>query len=147
MPEPEQCQIWAVSVTHTRAHGNTRSLTHWARPGIEPSTSWFLVGFISHWAMTEFQFLVLFHVAKEHSLHDFSSFKYVEVSFVVQDLVFLVIGSVGSWKEFVLLSLGGLFSEGWQIQLVKGVRDLFYSFSVSVSRCVTCWGRRVEVSK
>ena len=25
----------------------TRSLTHWARPGIEPATSWFLAGFIS----------------------------------------------------------------------------------------------------
>ena len=29
------------------AHSNTRSLTHWVRPGIEPATSWFLVGFIS----------------------------------------------------------------------------------------------------
>ena len=35
---------------HT-AHGNTGSLTHWARPGIEPATSRFLVGFINHWAM------------------------------------------------------------------------------------------------
>ena len=32
--------------TYTTAHGNTRSLTHWARPGIEPTTSWFLVGFV-----------------------------------------------------------------------------------------------------
>ena len=29
------------------AHGNVGSLTHWARPGIKPSTSWFLVGFFS----------------------------------------------------------------------------------------------------
>ena len=29
------------------AHGNARSLTHWARPGMEPTTSWFLVGFVS----------------------------------------------------------------------------------------------------
>ena len=29
------------------AHGNAGSLTHWARPGIEPTTSWFLVGFVS----------------------------------------------------------------------------------------------------
>ena len=33
-------------VTHTTAHGNVRSLTHWARPGIGPTTSWFLVGFV-----------------------------------------------------------------------------------------------------
>ena len=43
---PQQCQIQALSSTYTTAHGNTRSLTHWARPGIEPTTSWFLVGFI-----------------------------------------------------------------------------------------------------
>ena len=33
-----------------RAHSNARSLAHWARPGIKPTTSWFLVGFINHWA-------------------------------------------------------------------------------------------------
>ena len=25
-------------------------LTHWARPGIEPASSWMLVGFLTHWA-------------------------------------------------------------------------------------------------
>ena len=32
---------------YTTAHGNTRSLTYWVRPGIEPATSWFLVGFVA----------------------------------------------------------------------------------------------------
>ena len=36
-----------MSVTYTTAHGNAESLTHWTRPGIEPATSWFLVGFVS----------------------------------------------------------------------------------------------------
>ena len=45
--QPLQRQIWAVCVTYTTAHGNSGSSTHWARPGIEPRTSWFLVGFIS----------------------------------------------------------------------------------------------------
>ena len=36
-----------TSATYTTVHSNTQSLTHWARPGIEPATSWFLVGFIS----------------------------------------------------------------------------------------------------
>ena len=47
MPEPQQCQIRAASANYTTAPGNARSLTHWARPGIEPTTSWFLVGFVS----------------------------------------------------------------------------------------------------
>ena len=31
--------IRAASATYTIAHSNTRSLTHWARPGIKPATS------------------------------------------------------------------------------------------------------------
>ena len=46
-PQLQQRQIWAVSATYTTAHGHAGSLTHWARPGIEPTISWFLVGFIS----------------------------------------------------------------------------------------------------
>ena len=52
MPEPQQLRIWAASVTYTAAHGNTGSLSHWARPGIKPETSWFLVGFVNHCSMT-----------------------------------------------------------------------------------------------
>ena len=51
-PQPQQRGIRAASGTYTTAHGNTESLTHWARPGIEPATSWFLVRFINRWAMT-----------------------------------------------------------------------------------------------
>jgi len=39
--------IWATSATYTTAHGNAKSLTHWVRPGIKPSSSWILVGFVS----------------------------------------------------------------------------------------------------
>ena len=37
-----------MSAIYTTAHGNTGSLTQWTRPGIEPATSWFLVGFVNH---------------------------------------------------------------------------------------------------
>ena len=46
-PQPKQRGIRAASVNHTTAHGNVGSLAHWARPGIELETSWFLVGFVS----------------------------------------------------------------------------------------------------
>ena len=45
--QPQQHQIQAASVTYTTAHGNIRSLTYWARPGIEPVSPWLLVGFIT----------------------------------------------------------------------------------------------------
>ena len=47
MPEPQEWRIWAVSVTYTTAHSTTGSLTHWARPGIKPASSWIPIGFIS----------------------------------------------------------------------------------------------------
>ena len=37
--------------TYTRAHSNSRFLTHWERPGIEPTASWILGGFLTRWAM------------------------------------------------------------------------------------------------
>ena len=43
-PQPQPRQIGAASAMYRAVHGNTRSLTRWARPGIKPSTSWFLVG-------------------------------------------------------------------------------------------------------
>ena len=49
-PQPQQHRIWAASATYTTAHSNARSLTHWARPRIEPLTSWLLVEFVNHWA-------------------------------------------------------------------------------------------------
>ena len=51
MPQPQQLHIWAVSVTYTTAHSNAGSLIQWARPGIEPTSSWILTGFVNHWAM------------------------------------------------------------------------------------------------
>ena len=33
-----------------QSHSNTRFLTHWARPGIEPTSSGILVGFLTCWA-------------------------------------------------------------------------------------------------
>ena len=32
---------------YTVAHGNTGSLTHGVRPGIDPPSSWILVGFVT----------------------------------------------------------------------------------------------------
>ena len=47
MPQPQPLQIQALSVTYTPAQGNAGSLTCWVRPGIESSSSWMLVRFVS----------------------------------------------------------------------------------------------------
>ena len=49
-PQPQQYGIRGASVTYATACSSARSLTHWARPEIEPASSWILVGFVTHWA-------------------------------------------------------------------------------------------------
>ena len=49
MPQPQQHQFQAASVTYMTAHGNAGCFTHWTRPGIEPKSSWILVRFLTHW--------------------------------------------------------------------------------------------------
>ena len=39
--------VGATAARLHHSHSNTGSLTHWSRPGIEPATSWFVVGFVS----------------------------------------------------------------------------------------------------
>ena len=61
LAQPQQCKIQAVSVTYTTTHGITGSLTHWARPGFNPSSSWILFGFLT----TEPQWELLINLFSE----------------------------------------------------------------------------------
>ena len=58
---PARGWIDTVAVGLHHNHSNARSelnlwprphLTHWARPGVEPASSWILGGFITQWATT-----------------------------------------------------------------------------------------------
>ena len=42
-------------LTYTTAHSNSGSLTHWVRPGIQPTSSWILVGFVTTEPQRELQ--------------------------------------------------------------------------------------------
>ena len=46
-PQPQQRQIRATYATYTTVCGHTRSLIHWVRPGMEPTSLWILVRFIT----------------------------------------------------------------------------------------------------
>jgi len=47
--ECSQARSWirAIAASIHHSHSNAESLTHWARPGIEPASSWMIVRFIS----------------------------------------------------------------------------------------------------
>ena len=44
-PQPQQCGIWAMSQPTSWPKVMPDPLIYWARPGIEPTSSWILVGF------------------------------------------------------------------------------------------------------
>ena len=48
-------QLELQMLTYTTAHGNARSLTHLARPGIKLGSSQILVRYLPQWAITELQ--------------------------------------------------------------------------------------------
>ena len=56
-----------VSTAHTTAHHNTRSLTHWVRPGIKSASSWILVEFINHLAMMGTPILYISYIYYTHT--------------------------------------------------------------------------------
>ena len=57
---PTYTTVQAASATYGTAYGNARSLTHCARPGIEPTSSWILVGFVTTETQWELLVLLLF---------------------------------------------------------------------------------------
>ena len=54
--------VWAASAAHTTAHGNARSLTHWARPEIEPVSSWILIEFLTAVPRWELQIVAFYDI-------------------------------------------------------------------------------------
>ena len=55
-PQP---QIWAMSGTYAAACNDTRSLTQWVKPGIEPASLGILVGFLTLWVTMGTPWLIL----------------------------------------------------------------------------------------
>ena len=46
--DPQLSRQPSAVLNHRKPPGNAGSFTHWARPGIEHATSWFLVRFVNH---------------------------------------------------------------------------------------------------
>ena len=77
-----------MSATYTTALSNAGSLTHWARPGIEPASSWMLVRFFSGEPWWELQV---------------KAFLIRGQSFTVQMCIFLALLGIGTWNHILFL--------------------------------------------
>ena len=110
MPQPQQHGIQAVSETYTEAHGNTGSLTHWVRSGIEPASSWILVGFITAEPWQELHVECMFKSALFHF-----NFRFLSMTFKFQ------------FSPDILLD-----SYLWVSKYLKTVKTLFKVWVVSI---------------
>ena len=64
MPQSQQLEIRAASLTYTTACSKAGSLTDWVRPGIESESSLIPVGFLTHWVTRETpRRLFLYHMS------------------------------------------------------------------------------------
>ena len=111
-----------MSVPSTTAHGNAESLTHWARPGIEPTCSWLLVGFVT--AEPQWELPRLFD--------DGHSDRYKVVTIVVSICISLVISYVK--HLFVCVWRGG-----WPICVFSLKKHLFRSSAHFFFDWVVCF--------
>ena len=117
----------ALHHSHTRSelclwpkphHSNARSSTHWARPGIEPTTSWFLVGFISVALRQEFPWQYVLIKSKFYS----------ELLISFKELEDKIWSAEGNWKKEVLW---------WTVSINIQLWSLIHS---CVHRgCVSAW--------
>ena len=106
MPQPQPHRIQAASVNYTTAHGDARSWSHWARPGIEPTSSCILVGFVTaepQWELTD---ICLFFNWVVFLLLSCRSFLYIlEIRFMlVASFAKIFSHSMGCLLIFCLLS-------------------------------------------
>ena len=65
-------EVWDPSCIcdlHHTAHTNARSLTHWARPGIKPASSWLLVRFVTAEPQWELQGLPISYLPAWDTSH------------------------------------------------------------------------------
>ena len=120
------------------AHSNARSLlTHWARPGIEPVTSWLLVGFVSAVPWRELLLLLIFR-AKHLNSHPWGIF----TSILPQD-------SLGTLLTFVQGARAGdlpccpltcLISTGGQLTLQFLLLDRHWFFHEFIHQRTSFFG-------
>ena len=104
MPQLQQRWILATSVTYTTAHCNVTSLTHWARPRIEPASSWILVRFVNCWgtAGTPVASALWSYISKCQWSRSFTFITYFAISCVY-------LRNVQKQLQFTVIRLGKAF--------------------------------------
>ena len=101
MPQAQQCQIRAASMTYTTAQGSAGSLTHWARPGIRPTTSWFLVRFVSSVPWQELPNSILDNIFLNSVCPNLSETRYIDTFGHICVLAFILVYSLPNSSIFV----------------------------------------------
>ena len=79
-------RVW----TYTTAHSNAGSSNHWVRPGIEPATLWFLVGFVSTMPRRELLYIYNFCIFLYWSFDHYVMFFFVSYNIFILRSICLI---------------------------------------------------------
>ena len=120
-PQPQQHQSRSTSATYTTAEDNARSLSHWARPGIEPASLWILVRFLSAETQQELH-LYCMNFALSTFIFFYKDFKDKKEKFLDFGLFFSMVffffflhlfGNIGCLRLKNVITLFEVNSSGW----------------------------------
>ena len=116
-------------LAYVTAHGNARSLIHWARPGIKPTFSWLLVRFVSTVPQQElsiFFFKLPFYII---CLVSYWVICFITYWFHVSFACFVV--NIFSPPVIWILTLNGSFAVLLNFYVVKFIIYFFSGFGAS----------------
>ena len=140
MPQPQR-GIQAASVTYITAQCNVRSLIHWS--GIKPATSWWLVGFVNHWATTGTPADDLFLLYSVDIITPIFAWPSKESS-VINDMLFLFFQQLISSEVLVLSTALRINIRSFQSQLGWFFYYAKFYFTVILWRLCT-WDTIIHV--
>ena len=113
-PQLQQLQIQAASATYTTAHSNARYLTGWARPEMEPVSSWILIRFNSAEPWWETPPSPIFYCTHFY-VWDFLFYTGWMLTQVIVRGGKVILAAPGMWWEFVFWMVASLPCLFWSL--------------------------------
>ena len=152
-PQPWQHQIWATCATYTVACSNTGSLTHQARPGMEPASSQTLCWILNPLSHNGNSGTLSFNWGPKTNVPHYRLLLARTVSYVVQFEYYSVLKRSMSLKKFVFKYMNIFFSwssktiflmeELWkqvitflQVVDLQDAQSLNFPFKSSSTKCI-----------
>ena len=120
LSQPQQCRIRTAYEMYTAARWNTRSWTHWTRPGIKHTVSWIIVSLLPLSHSGSSQYLVFYlEVQNKKSIQDkLGMFIWTKEGFLTSE------AAIFHLDEFTKVQCLTLSSRTWKHEIFRILRTI-----------------------